>query len=88
MNFLTRLTRSGRLSARFRAKQTLITHGVSQGSSDSHHDARSPGHVPGASSIVSSPMKKTFTIMYYLLSIAACAAASLAIGTLNGEHEI
>lgn len=26
-------------------------------------------------------------IAYYLLAIAACAAASLAIGTRNGEHE-
>jgi len=25
--------------------------------------------------------------VYYLLAIAACAAASLAIGTRNGEHE-
>lgn len=25
--------------------------------------------------------------VYYLFAIAACAAASLAIGTLNGEHD-
>lgn len=28
-----------------------------------------------------------FPPVYYLLAIAACAAASLAIGTLNGEQD-
>ena len=28
-----------------------------------------------------------YIIYYFLSAIAACAAASLAIGTLNGEHD-
>ena len=32
-------------------------------------------------------IRNIFLIKYYLLFIAACAAASLAIGTLNGEQD-
>lgn len=39
-----------------------------------------------ADALASAP--KCIYILYYFLSaIAACAAASLAIGTLNGEHD-
>ena len=39
-----------------------------------------------ADALASAP-KFTHILYYFLSAIAACAAASLAIGTLNGEHD-
>ena len=39
-----------------------------------------------ADALASAP-KFIYILYYFLSAIAACAAASLAIGTLNGEHD-
>lgn len=45
-------------------------------------------HSDGAFMIVKNYLSSNcYQTMYYLLAIAACAAASLAIGTRNGEHD-